>query len=189
MPRGDVKAYATLIARVPQALVDQVKSHASHHRCSVSELIREGLEMRLESGDVPGRSTGSSRDAKEEVLREGLLILPEVLPSLSSMLLAQMRDTIRTTLTEVSPGHTRAPQPQTSITEEGPTEVLHTPDAPVPPFDPQRFLLGRLCPRGHAYGTTGQSLLTRASRHCPQCDTEQARERRARRNAAPPQEG
>jgi hypothetical protein len=58
MPRHDQKAYTTVLARIPQDLADDVKRYASQHRLSVSELIRDGLEMRLESGEVPGRTTG-----------------------------------------------------------------------------------------------------------------------------------
>ena len=69
MPRHDLKAYTTLMARIPQDLADQVKAYASQHRCTVSELIRDGLEMRLEA-EVPGRSTGHSRDTGGEVIHE-----------------------------------------------------------------------------------------------------------------------
>ena len=120
MPRHDLKAYTTLMARLPQELADQVKQYASQHRCTVSELIRDGLEMRLEAGEVPGRSTGHSRDAGGEVIHEVIQVLPEVLHTLSPMLMAQIQDTIRTTvtevlqgMTEVLPGHTSLPQPHT----------------------------------------------------------------------------
>ena len=53
MPRNDLKAYTSLIARIPQDLADHVKRYAREHRCSVSELIRDGLEMRLDT-DLPG---------------------------------------------------------------------------------------------------------------------------------------
>jgi hypothetical protein len=48
----------------------------------------------------------------------------------------------------------------------------------VPPFDPSKFVLGKLCPRGHEYYGTGQTL-RRLFRHvCPACDVERTREAR-----------
>jgi len=64
------------------------------------------------------------------------------------------------------------------------SERLEQPQQPrssqVPPYDPTKFVLGRLCPRGHAYGTTGQSLLRLPSRNCPACVNAHKREQRAR---------
>ena len=45
-------------------------------------------------------------------------------------------------------------------------------------FDPIRFVLGTLCPRGHEYQNTGKTLLRLPKYVCPQCDAERARERR-----------
>ena len=67
MPRNDLKAYTSVIARIPQDLADQVKRYAKEHRCAVSELIRDGLEMRLEA-DLPWHTPGRSRDADGEVV-------------------------------------------------------------------------------------------------------------------------
>ena len=48
----------------------------------------------------------------------------------------------------------------------------------VPPFDTRKFVLGKLCPRGHEYYGTGQTL-RRLFRHvCPACDVERTREAR-----------
>lgn len=45
-------------------------------------------------------------------------------------------------------------------------------------YDADKHYLGKLCPRGHAYEATGQSLRYRGSKRCIQCDTASARERR-----------
>jgi hypothetical protein len=96
--------------------------------------------------------------------------MTEVLPHESQEAPRHSRD-----MTRVCPHE--APGARTH--QGGLTAVVHDHAA----FDATRFVLGKLCPRGHAYQGTGKSLLTRASRHCPQCDTEQARERRARQKA------
>jgi len=51
----------------------------------------------------------------------------------------------------------------------------------VPPFDHAKYVLGKLCPRGHDYHGTGKSLLRTANSGCLECDKEKARERRANR--------
>jgi hypothetical protein len=45
-------------------------------------------------------------------------------------------------------------------------------------FDPARYVLGKLCPRRHAFQETGQSLRRLKGYVCLQCDAEKARERR-----------
>jgi hypothetical protein len=39
----------------------------------------------------------------------------------------------------------------------------------TPPYDPTKYTLGRLCPRGHDYQGTGQSLRRRHNGECAQC--------------------
>jgi hypothetical protein len=51
----------------------------------------------------------------------------------------------------------------------------------APAYDPARYILGRLCPRGHEWGATGQTLRKRHSGTCVTCEREQQRERRARK--------
>jgi hypothetical protein len=67
-----------------------------------------------------------------------------------------------------------APKP----TPQGP------PAAPDLGYDPTKYVLGRLCRRKHAYGTTGKTLLRLPALQCRQCQAERARERRAARRAA-----
>ena len=45
-------------------------------------------------------------------------------------------------------------------------------------YDVSRYTLGKLCPRGHEHGTTGQSLLRISNRHCLACDREKFHERK-----------
>ena len=45
-------------------------------------------------------------------------------------------------------------------------------------YDVSKYTLGKLCPRGHEHGTTGQSLLRISNRHCLACDREKFHERK-----------
>src|SRR4029453_18077232 len=45
-------------------------------------------------------------------------------------------------------------------------------DTNVPAYDTSKRYLGKLCPRGHDYHGTGQSLLRKANHLCLACDAE-----------------
>lgn len=128
MPRNDLKAFTSLIARLPQELADQVKRYASEHRCTISELIRDGLEMRLDT-DLPWHAPGRSPDTVKEVLHEVLPYGNQVLPGHTSALQAAPGGG----RTEVVQGHTEViPSRSTArSTRRGMTEVLPAPGAPV----------------------------------------------------------
>ena len=73
-------------------------------------------------------------------------------------------------LTDVLPRDAGSPE---TITE-GLTEVG--------PFDATKYHLGKLCPRGHAYLDTGQSLRSNnVAGYCLLCNVEGTRARRAAR--------
>jgi hypothetical protein len=58
-------------------------------------------------------------------------------------------------------------------------------DTNIHGYDTSKHYLGKLCPRGHDYKGTGQSLLRRINHLCLACDRERAQERRqAKRTAA-----
>jgi hypothetical protein len=136
--------------------------------------------MRLEEGDVPGRTTGKPG---EEVLHEVL----QAVNALSPMLQAAVRQTIAEVLREVLPkdfkGHTKV-LPRQGVPhapeQEGLTEVL----PPNAAFDATKFYLADLCKRGHDYQGTGKSLLRKGNANCVDCQRELRQARDARRTAA-----
>jgi len=79
--------------------------------------------------------------------------------------------------TEVLPHRNEVLQ---GYTEEGSTEVVPRESGgmtEVVPYDTAKYVLGKLCPRKHAWGNTGKSLLRRTNRHCCACDREKFQER------------
>jgi predicted transcriptional regulator len=54
----------------------------------------------------------------------------------------------------------------------------------IPPYDTAKFYLGKLCPKRHEYGKTGQSLLLRRKGRCRQCENEADRNRPSRKKKA-----
>lgn len=175
MPRHALKAYTTLMARIPQELADAVKQYASQHRYTVSELIRDGLEMRLEAGEVPGRSTGS-RDQGGEVRHE---VRPQYVSGQTAHHKGHTK--VIQDKTKVRPSHV----PEVPHGQYGMTEVIHH----SADFDATKFYLSDLCKRGHDYQGTGKSLLRKGNANCVQCQRELRQARDARRSAAQTQEG
>jgi hypothetical protein len=56
----------------------------------------------------------------------------------------------------------------------------------IPPYDPAKRTLGKLCPGKHEWGNTGQTLLRKPNLTCPVCEAEKKREKRkAKREAQP----
>jgi hypothetical protein len=62
-------------------------------------------------------------------------------------------------------------------TESTPAPAILS-DTNVPTFDTTKYVLGKLCPRGHDYHGTGQSLRRLPRSVCLECDAEWARDRR-----------
>jgi hypothetical protein len=86
--------------------------------------------------------------------------------------LAAVEQRLTTLQTQLSRGSHR--QPLAAIPAATPAATQ------APPYDPTRYFLGVLCPRGHDYAGTGQSVRKRSNHSCQRCDVEQKRERRQR---------
>ena len=158
-PKGE--PYTTLLARVPQKLVDRVKAYADLYDLSVSELIRDGLEWRISEGDPRGQRVYDRNTPHAAVAH------------------AAEEDSCNTSREPYVTNGTRI----SALSTRGSTAPSNVPDAPLP-FDATKYKLGKLCPRKHAHGTTGQSLLYIRNDRCIQCDNESARERRREKRLA-----
>ena len=53
------------------------------------------------------------------------------------------------------------------------------PSEACPPFNAAKYVLGKLCPQRHEWGSTGQTRLSLRSRNCPECRNIYKREKRA----------
>jgi hypothetical protein len=156
-------------ARLPVDLAEAVTRYAGEHRCSVGELVREGLQMRLEEFD-PLRHLTVAPDVREELTA----LLREIVQEELTPVVALLRQ-LQTTLAEV-----RHREP--SVSQREPVvrhRETHAGDPAVDDYDPAKFYLGKLCPRGHEYQGTGKTLLRRHNNGCPQCLNQMKRARRA----------
>lgn len=203
-PRGrpKTKEYVTLMARVSQDLADRVKVYRSHKRQTMSDVLRDGLELLLEQEheqaplyvyDRKGEKPSMMSDTKEEIA--------DIMSDSKDAETVNMSDTkeeragrlrrARSAKVSDTKGDRAA---ITSDTKEAQTAGTPEPailsDRNIPTFDPSKYCLGKLCPRAHEHGTTGQSLLKISNRHCPACDREKWHEKgsaqRQAKHQAPP---
>ena len=160
-PRGrpKTKEYATLMARIPQELVDQVKRYAGLHRQPISVVIREGLLILLEH-DSYGDFVSDRKEAPVDLIPKRAERADEIVLDTKAVVSSIMSDKNRAST-------------ETTSQSSG-----------MLPFDETKYVLGKLCPRQHDYDGTRHSLLRLSNRHCLACDREKASERqRAKRQA------
>jgi hypothetical protein len=209
--RPKTKEYTTLMARVPQDLADQARHYAGRMQQTMSDVLRDGLLLLLDQdqaqaplfvydrkeaqstmlSDTQEGSTDIMSDRKRAATwnashpQREPLTLHAVTPRRAPAV--KVSDTKRDRATIMSDTKVAGPA-MVSDTKEvqtaSPPAIMS--DTNIPAFDSRKFSLGKLCPRGHDYHGTGQSLL-RLPRHvCRQCDNEQKRDRRqAKRQTQP----
>ena len=209
--RPKTKDYKTISLKMPQEFLERVQHYARLHHQSVSELIRDGLEWRITEGDprsvgvsVAQRTTSHTEQyaGNTEIPDDGVGesehpgVLQDIMTALAQQgaQLTTLTQALMHQSSEYSSNTTQEMTGQQTVDtaiEPGNTVLPETvlPET-VPPFDPSKFYLGQLCPHGHAYEGTGQSLRGVAHRNCMVCRQEQdkvrKREARQRKRQAQP---
>ena len=167
-PRGRPKTneYSTLMARVPQGLVDRVKRYAAAHRQPISVVMRDALLLLMDEYPSSADLSAPHRIAAHEFLSDRYDSSLDTLlgETDSAEFEALLSDTNEEVIDAILGGVHRRP------------DVVS--DTQVPAFDTTKYGLGTLCPRGHDYHGTGHSLRHRRRHVCLACDAEQARARR-----------
>jgi antitoxin component of RelBE/YafQ-DinJ toxin-antitoxin module len=67
--RPKTKEYGTLLARVPQELINRVKDYCNTHNLTISELIRDGLERCMSQEDIPYNSNTSKTSIPNDTIQ------------------------------------------------------------------------------------------------------------------------
>ena len=148
------------------------------HRQTVSDVLRDGLLVLLQEED-PYRQYVSDTNTVPAIMSDGKEEKPDITPDTTEGQAAQEALTVI-----LSYGKEDNTDMMSDAKEEQPdiaSDVNTAPDIMsdgIPPFDPGKYVLGKLCPRSHDYHGTGQSLLRRSNRHCLACDREKFRERK-----------
>jgi hypothetical protein len=159
-PRGRPKTlfYTTLMARVPDELVAQVKRYAGLKRQSLSVVIRDALTMLLEAERFSANA--SDRHKEVDIVSDTKEEQPDIVSDIKEAVLSVGQPALLS----------------------GTKAAL---SRPVPAFNQHRYYLGRLCPRGHEYYGTGHSLRAVHSKNsCVECKNENTRKRRQAKRQA-----
>jgi hypothetical protein len=160
----------TVSLRIPHALAAKLKRYAVRHRQSVTALLLDGLKWRLEQEDPRWPSQNGMQYYDNPVLQElttPVHFVDDRIPFDEERL------------------PTRSDAPEQQAPDAVPAEALGAPvqdtrqtESDVPAYEPTKYTLGKLCPRGHDYQGTGQTLLRLTNRHCLACDREKFHERK-----------
>jgi hypothetical protein len=144
-------------------MIDEVRRYADLHGMSISEVIREGVDMRLHGTQQPSEYNSNTS-----------------LPAPTVTMLTRLTTTLTTAVDQL-----RSVCAGTIVSEGEERQIPSGPQADTqqseacPHFDRTKYLLGKLCKRGHEWGMTGQSLLSVHGHTCKECKAEHKRRKRA----------
>lgn len=191
----------TISLRLPRELHARLEQYATQHRQSISELMRDGLEWRLSEGDPRGLGDAHTKEDEAYYMSNTANALTDMRQALARQE-AQIQTIVQVLERQTTPAGngvygvydrtTTMPATDVAVSYQ---EAQHTPlatltdeqtpesmPATVPPYDTTKYRLGKLCPQGHDYHGTGQSLrVNNKAGYCKACNGAQQREGRARR--------
>ena len=172
--QSDDEKPVMLSLRIPRDVADKLKKYADIHRQSVTEVMLDGIRMRLET----------PADPRDIILSDDNTVMQEVQEMIRAAVQAEMGKLSDFMGSHVStPGVMPAPEaPAEPVPEKAQDDHTGVQESArqtaIPDYDETKYVLGKLCPRGHDYHGTGQTLRRRPRNACPACDTELTRERR-----------
>ena len=205
----------TLSFKVPPEFKSQLQAYAKQCRQSVSELIREGVEWRIGEGDplnmrygtvASGETAYEGNTGNTKGVEVGVEFLHGMLSALVEEV-RQLRGAVQALEQRLGePGSMHAPSvtgntdfvsvdgdmPAASMKAQStliqPLAVEGTWES-IPPYDPAKRTLGKLCRGKHEWGNTGQTLLRLPNLTCPVCEAASKREKRKARREVQPVSG
>jgi len=175
--------------RIPRGLYDQAQHHAGVRRTTLTELLLDGLRMRLETPTDP-RDILVAQD--NTVMQElELMIDARIYAILTAQALrAPVPAQLAPTRVVEHGGNTDNYSNTIKAASHSPLQLApreeSQPSEACPPFDPAKNMLGKLCNQGHEWGTTGQTLRRLPNQSCRQCENESKRRKRAEKHQAAP---
>jgi hypothetical protein len=145
--------------RIPRALYDQGQQHARQRRTTLTELVCEGLQMRLET----------PTDPRDILATQDITVMQE----LRQMIADEVQAALATQRSHAGkPAPTEALKPGT-----GPGWITYKPSKDLKEtlveIATGTYRLGKLCNRGHDFQSRGRSLRRLSDDQCVECCTEQ----------------
>jgi hypothetical protein len=169
--------------RVPRDVYDQVQRYLKMHpRMTLTEFILDGIRLRLETPADP-RDMILSDD--NTVIRE----LQEMIRAEVQAEIGKLQDFMGSAMDalKLSPTPEAAAVPVSESSYDNNTVLQERAgQTDIPSYDSTKYVLGKLCPQGHAWGTTGQSLLSIHGHTCKECKNEYKRRKRAEKRQGQP---
>ena len=161
---------------------------AGPHRLAAQEFLSDRYESPLDmlvgeidSAGVDTFVSDTNGEAVDDLLAEGER-QPPILSDTKEMMSDRNQETAKSRTVARGRAHPRKAS-DTKAVLPAPSGPAILSDTNVLAFDTSKYSLGKLCPRGHDYHGTGQTL-RRLPRHiCLQCDKEQTSERRQAKRA------
>ena len=175
--------WQALAVKLPAQMIDEVRRYAALHGMSISEVIREGLDIRLHGPQQSSEYSGNTIISAPTVtmlmrLATTLTTAAEQLRSAcTGVLVPEGEERQSTSEPQSSNGNTLSTAPYTAPQPEPQADTQQS--EACPHFDRAKYLLGKLCKRGHEWGTTGRSLLSVHGHTCKECKAEHKRRKRA----------
>ena len=198
-PRGrpKTKEYVTLMARRPQEMAARVQGYAAAHRQPISVVIRDALLLLMDEYPSSADLSTPHRIAAHEFLSDRYdssldMLLGEADSAELETLLSDTHEEMIDTILEGTNNRPDSvsdtkfddapilPDRKAAKPESTRVPVMMS-DTHVPAFDTTKYVLGQLCPRGHDYHGTRQSL-----RHRRRHDAKRGARLRTSCSARPP---
>jgi hypothetical protein len=193
-PRGrpKVKEYVSVTARMDIALADQLKTYAKRKRQSLSDVVRDGLQVLFSEQDPwhPLMADTHGETAMELLSdkNKAAIAILEVDTRSEREYLSDTKedeDDILSDTKEDILSDTKRAEVIMSDTKAAPTHIVSDTKEDESDYNATIYVLGKLCPRQHGYRGTGKSLLRLSDHHCLACDRlKSAAKREAKRQAA-----
>jgi Arc/MetJ-type ribon-helix-helix transcriptional regulator len=170
-PASGQPHWKAIAVKLPPGMVEELKTFTGRYyhrqRLTISDVVRKGIPWAMEQLAKEDSATEPMQAQQPASLS------PDDIRALVD---EAVRQALASRQDMVVPSHTVISDtpviPQYDAQPEQPIP------APAPSYDTSKYILGKLCPRGHDYHGTGQSLLRRANQGCLACDAARARERR-----------
>jgi hypothetical protein len=147
-------------------------------RPKVKEYVTLMARVPLDLVEQARKYAARKQQPISEVLRDGLLLLLEQEDTAPRYVYDRFAPPAKVS-------DTKADTPRTLETPmvHQPVKMSDMKAAMLPSFDTSKFYLGKLCPHGHDFHGTGQSLLRKHNMSCRECENTSKRDKRARARA------
>jgi hypothetical protein len=168
--------------RIPRDLYEQAERYRHMHALTLTELLLDGLRLRLET----------PADPRDIILSDDNTVMQELQEMIQTAVQAEIGKLRDFMGSHVSiPGliaTLEAPAgPVSELSHDNNTVLQESVrQITIPPYDETKYVLGKLCPQRHEWDTTGQSLLSIHGHTCKECKNEYKRRKRAEKRQGQP---